>query len=173
MRLDIKTIRLIYCVCRQAERSVDYTLQTDDGLSALRSYYEDTRLNMVERTIESLSLADSIKRKPIIFSFIANGFIQSILWPFGFFMGWRWFSTEEVIWLNSSLKEFKSMLLAKTPPTIDERIRLRRLLYACQLKLARRSFMGRQLNALGIRTEHLGQNYYRNFESIAELLSHQ
>jgi len=170
--VPLTLIRITYCVCRQAERSIDYAIRMHDGLAQLRSYYKGERKDFLIEVLQSIDCGNCAKTTASSPSFsLFFSLIRICLSPVSTAMGWRCYSHAEIIWLISSLDEFHGLLQANDSRSIDELIRLRMRLYACQRILERGVILKGGLSSLGRRTEYLGQSDYLEFASISILLT--
>lgn len=172
MKISTSQLKRLYCICRQGERSIDFALRSDKGLSQLRSYYRGERLQLLNQVLYDIGVshnAGPIHRA--VSMTILEKTTRVLLLPIGLFAGWRWFSKYDLICACSDLTLFRDILQTDCSVTNDELVRLRMCLYSCQLNLKSMTLMGRQLETLGLLTEHFGQSDWSVFKRIDELLT--
>src|SRR5690242_3591120 len=69
-RNDLSSVLRIYCLARQAERSIDFALASSEQWELFRQYFDETRLGLFHRLVRELESSTpngplSIKRDRI------------------------------------------------------------------------------------------------------------
>ncbi|MCK5803823.1 MAG: hypothetical protein KAI66_13365 [Lentisphaeria bacterium] len=170
MKIPVQLLKLLYCVCRQAERSIDFAIQSDQGLERLRAYYEGGRLLLLQEAMTAIAGDAGDSRAESRPTTSLARLFRLVLLPPGLLLGWRWFSRRELHRLLSTLVLFHSVVRDSPPPTRDELIELRMSLHSRQVNLRSATLIANRLEALAQRTEHFGQNDRMEFMPIDHLL---
>ena len=108
MKIPMKKVFLlyIYCLTRQAQRSIDFTLHST--WEEFRQFYEDWRVQMLESVVDSLRrIAPRCERRPTAAEVFGGGFFWAICYPLNCWLNrWRtvWrFRPDEVQFMLQSI----------------------------------------------------------------------
>lgn len=161
MKVLNEKIRLIYCVCRQAERSIDFAIRTDDAVASLQKFYSTDRKRHINSAISEIS--DTL--------LLGGGKISRIHRLLGLWAGWRWVPAGDLKRLRLALTKLLGVIQDGAIGGKPEMINLRMELYEGQRHFERMPFLGKSLKKSGAQTEHFGQNDFQKFQNIEKLCS--
>lgn len=131
----------------------------------LRSYYNDERLELLEKSICALNHNDCCGEAV----FPDFTFLSGILWGMSLFSRWKWLSMKECFFVKSILCEFRENIMSDDLWEASDMIRLRMNLYECQLVLESRGGK-KKLHSMRGRVEHFYQSYSKSFSGIMDLI---
>jgi hypothetical protein len=144
VKLNRDTIVALYCFCRQAERSLDFALGSDEQWRRLREYYDPQKREQLSSIFRVLTrLGADCRNVPARTSVVRVSFLA----PFLFLLHrianvWKsaWsFSLAEISFVFASLTKFASLLSVEKPATHNELIELRMDLSTCEWIIACRT----------------------------------
>jgi hypothetical protein len=172
-RNDLSSVLRIYCLARQAERSIDFALASPEQWELFRQYYDETRLGMLHGLVRELETSSpngstSIKRDQI------PGITLS--WVLSYPMRWllnqfriRWaFSDEEMIYITLVFRAFIKVTGAITQPDPKHLVQLRMDLYVAE-KIIEKKLTGLSSLEKAGDIEHFCQNDHRVYFSLEEV----
>lgn len=168
MKINFRDILLIYCVCRQAERSIDFSLRDRDGLKKLREYFCINGRN--RKVKQAIQIVDIEEKSPSMQCKMRDYLYRCVLLPIGVRGKWRWISARKIKMVKNSLLLFSEVLDEMNIVNNDQLIKIRTDLYACQVNLRKEIFSGRKLVSIAQSVEHYGQNHKIKFQPIEEIL---
>ncbi len=172
--LDKALALTIYAVARQAERSLDFGMQSQAMWDGLRDYYNQERMERFGDAVAALRAkmpeqVECVTREQVDFV----GGLWIVAYPFRSAMNrfrttWR-FSKIEVQFMLQSLDAFLDMLKHADKPDSHELVQVRMQLCSIQRVIERR-LVGLPALRSASNIEHFGQSAYRSFIEFDEIV---
>jgi hypothetical protein len=170
--VDKQLAIVVYCFCRQAERSIDSALSSSEQWLRLVDYYAGTKRDGLNGTLDrlkSLGAAGQLAgtRDSVFQSSFASWLRAFIVRPLNHLRSSWYFSKPELAFLYATLAKFVEHLRDVGSPQPGQLIDLRMDLLSCQWIIQRR--MGK-LPGLEKATniEHFGQSDYVAHATLEE-----
>jgi hypothetical protein len=179
IRLDKELVLKVYCLCREAERSVHRAL--DANWSDFQEYYKDTKTRQIRLVVESLydllgpayahldpPPDEDLERfisPPGIFRFYFGKWLASR-------KRWWFFPHQSILFLAYHLDSLVSLLSVQEKPDSAHLITLRRAFGACEYIIECRCHGLEELD-LAKMMEHFRQTEWLPTVKLADILGEQ
>jgi hypothetical protein len=130
MRIDHRSVLRIYCLARQAERSIDFALASQEQWELFRQYYDETRLRMLHDLVQELETSIPNGSTPILRDQIPG---ITFSWVLSYPMRWllnqiriKWtLSDDEMTYISLVFRAFIKVTGYATQPDPEDLVRLR------------------------------------------------
>lgn len=164
-------VLFIYCLARQTERSVDFSLHS--SWDEFRQFYNESRVQLLESAVDALRhLAPGCDRRIGAEEVFGGGLLWAICYPVNSFMNrgrgvWR-FRPDEVQFLLQTICAAHETVQATRKPDAADLVKLRMDLHCCEVLIEHKLCGVPQLQE-GARIEHYLQPEHLQHTRIDEL----
>ena len=143
IEIDKKALLALFCVLRQAERSVHYAHSSAGSWNEFIDYYDDSKMANVAESIRLLKAAGAasidleIRRSPSegVFMGILFGAARRLVNPYK--SDWS-FTAEEVSFFAATLERLTAVLASRVQPRNDDLVALRMHCHECHAVISRK-----------------------------------
>jgi hypothetical protein len=172
--MDHTSVLRIYCLARQAERSIDFALHSQEQWELFRQYYDEARLRRLYDLVRELETST-----PNGSASISSDQIPGITpsWVLSYPLRWlvnririTWmFSATEIRYISHVLRTFIEVTGSVVRPGLKDLVQLRMDLYVAELVIEKK-LTGLSSLEKARDIEHFCQNDYRVYFSLEEVL---
>jgi hypothetical protein len=172
--MDLSSVLRIYCLARQAERSVDFALASQGQWDLFRQYYDQARLSRLHGLVRELETSSpngstSIKRDQILDTALSWALSYPVRWLLNQFrMRWT-FSDGEMTYVTHVFRAFIEVTGSITQPDPKDLVQLRMDLFAAEM-IIEKKLTGLSSLEKARNIEHFCQNDHRVYFSVEEVL---